>query len=84
MQDGLGSDAARAFARSIVESEDYRASVRERAKAGTLPAEVEELLWHFAIDEPIRRQAAPAAPVAKPRLALVPSCHDRALGGSLM
>jgi hypothetical protein len=72
VQDGI--DAARAFARSIVESDEYRASVRERARLGTLPAEVEELLWHYALDEPVQRQGAKQGPVAPPvkPLRLVP------------
>ena len=43
---------AEAFARGIVESSAYRASLEARVEAGSLPPGVETMLWHYAYGKP--------------------------------
>ncbi|HLZ07813.1 MAG TPA: hypothetical protein VKT80_04445, partial [Chloroflexota bacterium] len=43
------------FALSILRSEDYRKSLLDRARAGTLPANIEAMLWAYAYGRPTER-----------------------------
>jgi hypothetical protein len=53
---------AKVFCQEVLRSEEYRQSVRQRAKSGTLPAQVEVLLWHYAYGKPVEHvQVATAA-----------------------
>lgn len=45
----------RAIARAILDDPEYRASVRERMRAGTAP-HLETLLWHYAHGRPVERR----------------------------
>lgn len=50
----------RAFAQQIVTDPVYRQSLLDRAKAGTLPPDVEELIWSIAdVRVPLDRPAPP-------------------------
>jgi len=46
---------ARDFSAGILRSEEYKLSVKTRAKNGTLPPAVEQLLWHYAYGKPVDR-----------------------------
>lgn len=46
---------ARIFARNLVDSPRYQAYVRKRLLAGTLPAEIEKMLWGYAKGKPTER-----------------------------
>jgi len=46
---------AQRFARSIVESESYRKTVRDRILSHDLPPAVETMLWHYAYGKPIEQ-----------------------------
>jgi len=46
---------ARDFSVSVLRSTEYQASVRTRAKNGTLPPAIEQLLWHYAYGKPVDR-----------------------------
>jgi hypothetical protein len=46
---------AKHFAREIVESPEYRASLKSRAKSGTLPPQVETMLWAYAYGKPTEK-----------------------------
>jgi len=48
----IGSKEARDAARLILDSEEYRATLKSRAAAGTLPAAVEIMLWHYRYGKP--------------------------------
>ena len=48
---------ARTFAQYIVRSLSYRRSLMTRAAAGTLPAGVEVMLWHYAYGKPVKTVA---------------------------
>jgi hypothetical protein len=48
-----GRGEAKAFCQEVIRSEEYKMSVRARARAGTLPAAVETLLWHYAYGKPV-------------------------------
>jgi hypothetical protein len=53
----------RTFARQIVTDPLYRQSIIDRAKAGTLPPDVEELIWSIAdLRVPLARSVHPCAP----------------------
>jgi hypothetical protein len=52
---------AKTFCQEILRSEEYKHSVRMRAKAGTLPAQVEVLLWHYAYGKPVEHVAIATA-----------------------
>lgn len=46
---------AQQFARGILQSDDYRNSLKSRAKTGTLPPQVETMLWHYAYGKPVEQ-----------------------------
>lgn len=46
---------AQKFARSILESETYRADIKRRAETGTLAPGIEAMLWHYAYGKPIEQ-----------------------------
>jgi hypothetical protein len=48
----IQKNEAKNFALEIITSNEYRESVRRRAKAGTLPPPVEQMLWHYAYGKP--------------------------------
>lgn len=48
----IGSKEAREAARLILESPEYQASLKARAAAGTLPAALEVMLWHYRYGKP--------------------------------
>lgn len=60
---------ARDFALQIVRSPEYRASLLNRVKAGTLPANIEAMLWAYAYGRPTERveitHMSPAAQLAE-------------------
>jgi hypothetical protein len=43
---------ARAFARQIVNSPEYRASLLRRIVQGALPPQIEAMLWHYSYGKP--------------------------------
>ena len=45
-------DDAHTFAKDIVDSQEYRTSVRARAINGTLPPQIEQLLLHYRFGKP--------------------------------
>lgn len=49
------SNEARAFALEIVRSEEYRASLMSRVRTGTLPPNIEAMLWAYAYGKPMDR-----------------------------
>lgn len=46
---------AQKFARSIIESKDYRDDLAARAKSGKLAPAIESMLWHYAYGKPIEQ-----------------------------
>lgn len=46
---------AKEAAGEILESAEYRESLIVRAKAGTLPPQIETMLWHYRYGKPIER-----------------------------
>lgn len=60
---------ARAFALEIVRSPEYRKSLLTRVAAGTLPANIEAMLWAYAYGRPTERvevtHISPAAQLAE-------------------
>ncbi len=49
------SNEAKTFARDILRSEKYKKTLRVRAENGTLPAAVEQMLWHYAYGKPVEQ-----------------------------
>jgi len=43
---------ARALAKVVLDSPEYRASIIKRILAGTLPAQIEAMLWHYRYGKP--------------------------------
>ena len=46
---------ARAVAKLILDSPEYRASIIKRILAGTLPAPIETMLWHYRYGKPVEQ-----------------------------
>lgn len=46
---------AQKFARNLLESKDYRESLKERIHTKTLPPAVETMLWHYAYGKPVEQ-----------------------------
>lgn len=53
---------AQRFARDLLESKDYRDSVKTRVRLGTLPPAIEAMLWHYAYGKPIEQIAMTVTP----------------------
>lgn len=60
---------AKTFALSILRSPEYRKSLMDRARAGTLPANIESMLWAYGYGRPTERvevtHVSPAAQLAE-------------------
>jgi len=52
---------AKTFCQEVLRSEEYRNSVKTRARSGTLPPQVEVLLWHYAYGKPVEHVALTTA-----------------------
>ena len=65
-------EAAR-FATQIVESDDYRMSLRLRAANGTLPPAIEQMLWHYAYGQPRDKMERPTDAKGRASLEQVPT-----------
>lgn len=72
---------ARDFAQRVINDPAYRQSVMDRARAGTLPPEIEELVWHYAL-EPVRRPSNEQRSGAPRRLFVVKRQTDTAWAGT--
>jgi hypothetical protein len=66
-------DALRNLAAEILDSPEYKESLIRRIKDGTLPIEIEEVMWAYADNPDARRTLAEAYEhlEKRPRLALV-------------
>jgi hypothetical protein len=56
------TEEARRWARKILESPKYRASLRKRLLAGKAP-HIEVLLWHYGYGKPREQEASPAVAI---------------------
>ncbi len=53
---------AQEFAKDVVDDQTYRATIKARALAGTLPAGLEALLWYFRFGRPMEQRALETPP----------------------
>ena len=48
----LSKSEGRAFARSLLESDDYREGLKSRIRTRTLEPQIEMMLWHYGYGKP--------------------------------